>query len=129
VRFSGVKESDEILTRYNPENGTRKVVTRKEVSGAIKETAVFFDLPAKNSACKSLRSGFGTHVTANGMSDADMNKRGGWAKGSKVPRKHYVRNMASRGAFAIAASKDGSHNHGLREIRRMLPAKSGASNN
>lgn len=129
IRYSGVKETDEVLTRYNPVNGARKVVVRKDVAAAIKETAVLFDLPEENFTCKSLRSGFGTHVSANGMSDADMNKRGGWAKGSTVPRRHYVRDMANRGAFAMDTIEGGAQNHGLREIRRMLPAESGASNN
>jgi hypothetical protein len=122
IHYSGVQEEDELLTRYCFDKGTRKVVIRKDVSVALKRAADFFGLPEKHFSCKSLRSGFGTHVTANGMSSRDVNKRGGWAEGSTVPEKHYVRKMHSRGAFALSVSESGNQRHGIEEVRRMLPA-------
>jgi hypothetical protein len=121
---SGVQEEDELLTRLDPSTGSRKVVIRKDVSAVIKETAESFGLPAENFSNKSLRSDFGTHAKANGMSEVDLNQRGGWAKGSTVPARHYARDMHSKGAFALAVSTSGLQNHGINEIRRMLPARS-----
>jgi site-specific recombinase XerD len=65
------------LTRYCIDKGTRKVVIRKDVSVALEKAADFLGLPEKHFSCKSLRSGFGTHAMANGMSSRDVNKRGG----------------------------------------------------
>jgi hypothetical protein len=120
--YSGVQEKDELLTRVDPASGRRKVVIRKDVNAVIKTTAQRFGLPAENFSCKSLRSGFGTHAKANGMSEVDMNERGGWAAGSTVLGRHYARDMHSKGAFALSVSATGVQNHGLSEIRRMLPA-------
>lgn len=127
ICFSGVQEADELLTRYDLISKTRKVVIRKDVGVALKKAAALFGLPVKHFSCKSLRSGFGTHAKANGMSSSDVNKRGGWAEGSTVPDKHYVRDMHSRGALALSVSASGSQKHGIEELRRMLPAISGVS--
>lgn len=124
IQLSGVLEEDELMTRYDPKNGVRKVVIRKVVKKAIQAAALFFGLPIEHFSCKSLRSGFGTHAKANGMSSSDVNQRGGWAKGSTVPEEHYVRDMHSRGALALSTSACGSQRHGIDEIRRMLPALS-----
>ena len=83
----------------------------------------------KNFSCKSLRSGFGTHAKANGMSDCDRINRGGWAEGSTVPSRHYVRDMHSRGAFALSVSSSAVQKHGITEMRRMLPARSARTGN
>lgn len=122
--YPRVQESDELLARIDLASGLRKVVIRKDVSAVIKMTAERFGLPSENFSCKSLRSGFNTHAKANGMSEADVNQRGGWAAGSTVPGRHYARDMHSKGAFALSVSANGSQNHGIGEIRRMLPALS-----
>lgn len=85
-------------------------------------------LPAKNFSTKSLKSGFGTHVTANGMGVDEMKARGGWVKISGVPESHYIRHIHSRGALALPVSESGTQLHGIDEIRRMLPPDSKGSN-
>jgi hypothetical protein len=127
VHYSGVQEEDELLTRYCRGSGSRKVVIRKDVTDALKQAAEFFGLPKKHFSSKSCRSGFGTHAKANGMSSSEVNKRGGWTEGSVIPDKHYVRNMHSRGAFALSVSASGDQMHGIVEVRRMLPALSNVS--
>lgn len=124
---SQVKEADELLTRYST-TGSRKVVIRKDVRTAIKLAVCGAGLPAKNFSTKSLRSGFGTHVTANGMGADEMKARGRWVKSSEVPDNHYVRRMHSRGALALSVSESGEQLHGIEEIRRMLPPDSERSN-
>lgn len=108
---SQVQEDDELLTRYSS-SGSRKVVIRKDVRTAIKLAVSGAGLPAKNFSTKSLRSGFGTHVAANGMGAAEMKARGGWVQKSSVPENHYVRHMHSRGALALATSESGEQLHG-----------------
>ncbi len=44
---SGVKEGDELLTRYDPIKGTRKVAIIRDVGAAIKKAAALFGLPEK----------------------------------------------------------------------------------
>ena len=96
-----------LLTRYSV-TGSRKVVIRKDVRTAIKLAVSGAGLPAKNFSTKSLRSGFGTHVTANGMGADEMKARGGWVKRSGVPESHYIRRMHSRGALALPISESGT---------------------
>ena len=120
---SQVQEEDELLTRYSS-TGSRKVVIRKDVRTAIKQAVSGAGLPAKNFSTKSLRSGFGTHVTANGMGADEMKARGGWVKSSGVPESHYIRRMHSRGALALPISESGTQFHGIDEIVRMLPPES-----
>jgi hypothetical protein len=120
---SSIKEGDELLTRYSVE-GRRKVVIRKDVRNAIKEAVSGMGLPSEHFSTKSLRSGFSTHASANGMSGEDVNRRGGWVEGSHVPGQHYIRQMQTRGAFALPRSASGEQNHGIQEISRMLPARS-----
>lgn len=124
---SQVQETDELLTR-DSDTGSRKVVIRKDVRTAIKLAVSGAGLPPKNFSTKSLRSGFGTHATANGMDAAEMNSRGGWVMTSNVPDTHYVRHMHSRGALAMSTSESGVQMHGIDEITRMLPPCSRSTN-
>ena len=103
---SQVQDMDERLTRYSS-MGSRKVVIRKDVRTAIKAAISGMGLPPKHFSTKSLRSGFGTHVTANGMNATEMKSRGGWVLTSNVPDNHYVRHMHSRGALALSISGSG----------------------
>jgi hypothetical protein len=124
---SQVQETDELLTRYSSA-GSRKVVIRKDVLTAINLALSGAGLPQKNFSTKSLRSGFGTHVTANGMNASEMKSRGGWVARFRVPDNHYVRHMHSRGALALSSSGSGVQMHGVSEITRMLPASSKSTN-
>ena len=124
---SQVQEADELLTRYSV-TGSRKVVIRKDVRNAIKLAVSGAGLPARNFSTKSLRSGFSTHVTANGMGADEMKARGGWVKSSGVPESHYIRRMHSRGALALSVSESGEQLHGIDEIMRMLPPDSKGNN-
>ena len=124
---SGVKEDDEFLTRYNPENGLRKVVIRKDVRYLIKAVSTKWGLPEKYFSTKSLRSGCATHLKANGVSDEAVNVRGGWGINSQIPKKHYVRNVGGKGAFAYGKGDDGQAEFTVNHIRRMLPAETGST--
>ena len=122
IKHNNVVADEELLTRHG-DNGSRRVVKRKDVRQAIKEAVGAFGLPEDRFSTRSLRSGFGTHAQANGLEEREIHARGGWAANSKVPEKHYIRRMHNRGAFAIPASASGRQMHGLGEIQRMLPVQ------
>jgi hypothetical protein len=100
-KHSSVQEGDELLTGYSVEGG-RKVVIRKDVRYAIKNAVSRMGLPKEHFSTKSLRSGFSKHASANGMTGAEVYRRGGWVEGSTVPKQFYTRQMQSRGAVCIA---------------------------
>lgn len=62
----GLQGGDELLSRYS-DKGRKKLVIRKDVRAAIKETVSGMGLPAAKFFNKSLRSGLSTHVIANSM--------------------------------------------------------------
>ena len=118
--WSRVRGEDEFVTRYAPDTGTRKVVTRKMLSGAVKEACAAFDLPPVNFSAKSLRSGFATHMSVCGITREEMVARAGWSSKSKVPDLHYIKAYA-RGAMATAVAPDGGvTGMGPAGARRML---------
>ena len=116
---SGVKCDDELLSRYCSKD-RKKTVIRKDVRNAIKDTVLQMGLPPANFSNKSLRSGFSSHVIANGMGNDEMKRGGGWTVSSQVPN-NYTHQMRDRGALALATSETGGQSLGLPEIRRMLP--------
>ena len=73
---SGVQCDDELLSRYCSK-GRKKTVIRKDVRNAIKDTVLQMGLPRANFSNKSLRSGFSSHVIANGMGTDEMKRGGG----------------------------------------------------
>ena len=78
-------------------------------------------LPPANFSNKSLRSGFSSHVIANGMGECEMKRGGGWTENSQVPNNHYTHQMRDRGALALATSGSGVQSLGIADIKRMLP--------
>ena len=120
ILHSGVKGDDELLSRYC-DKGRKKTVIRKDVRYAIKDTVLEMGLPPNSFSNKSLRSGFSSHVIANGMGDDEMKRGGGWTATSQVPNNHYTHQMRDRGALALATSETGCQSLGMPEIRRMLP--------
>lgn len=117
---SEVKSDDELLSRYSIE-GRKKTVIRKDVRKAIKDTVIEMGLPPANFSNKSLRSGFSSHVIANGMGECEMKRGGGWTENSQVPNNHYTHQMRDRGALALATSGSGVQSLGIADIKRMLP--------
>jgi hypothetical protein len=117
---SGVKGEDELLSRYCSKD-RKKTVIRKDVRSAIKNTVLEMGLPPKNFSNKSLRSGFSSHVIANGMGNDEMKRGGGWTVNSQVPNNHYTHQMRDRGALALATSGTGVQSLGVPDIRRMVP--------
>ena len=101
--YSIGKNEDELLSRYCDKN-RKKTVIRKDVRYAIKDTLTEMGLPPKHFSNKSLRSGFTTHVIANGMENDKMKGGGGWTVSSQVPNNRYTHQMKDRGAFALAGS-------------------------
>ena len=114
VMHSGVRQTDELLTRYAPR---RKVVIRKDVANAIKDTAESFGLPRVNFSTRSLRSGYGTHAAAHGVPKTQLNQRGGWKENSTIPEQHYVVPIVNVGALATG---DG-HSFTVENVRRLAP--------
>lgn len=104
---SGVKCDDELLSRYSSA-GRKKTVIRKDVRTAIKAKVIEMGLPLENFSNKSLRSGFSSHVIANGMGEYEMIIGGGWTENSEVPKHHYTHQMRDRGALALATSETGA---------------------
>ena len=87
--LSGVKSTDKFCTRYAiTERGklSRKTVTNKDLSEAIKDAAESLGLPRINFSPKSLRSGFATHQVNCGVAWETMTSRGGWSKSSRIPQ-------------------------------------------
>jgi hypothetical protein len=117
---SGVKSDDELLSRYCQKD-RKKTVIRKDVRTAIKITVIEMGLPPDSFSNKSLRSGFSSHVIANGMGDDELKRGGGWTANSQVPNNHYNHQMRDRGAFALATSGTEARPLGIPDIRRMLP--------
>jgi hypothetical protein len=100
-KFAGTKEGDEVMCRYDPQDGKkRKVVTSSEVRSAIKLVARSMSLPENLFSTKSLRSGLSSHMCAMGRSEAEIQSAGGWVEGSKVTRMHYTHRSAITGSMA-----------------------------
>lgn len=124
---SGVKCDDELLSRYCSKD-RKKTVIRKDVRNAIKDTELQMGLPPANFPNKSLRSGFSSHVIANGIGNDEMKRGGGWTVSSQVPNNHYTHQMRDRGALALATSETGGQSLRLPEIRRMMPPENDGEN-
>jgi hypothetical protein len=109
-RDAGTMPTDEIFTRYH--QGSRKVLTRREVNKAIKDFGVTSGgAPRTRFSSKSLRIGSNVQLRLAGVPAEERNENGGWAKGSTVPDRHYdvdipcttapqARQTCSRGVFA-----------------------------
>ena len=106
---SGTKDSDELLTRYD-EQGSRRSITRRDATTALKNGAAVVGLDPKRYSSKSLRGGLATAAAEAGMPKEELNARGGWTPGSKVPSLYYTSQSASshdRGEMAILPSELG----------------------
>lgn len=129
--YSGVLGSDEVFTRYATVNGgrgrlvesSRKVLTRREVNDAIKGCAVRCGLPGASFSSKSLRSGASTQGKRNGDSDEQVCVRGGWARGSRVPANHYIRDTRG-GVWAAVSDEPSAGCFTQRDVEDLLPLPS-----
>jgi hypothetical protein len=112
------RDRDQALAgRWYPVLNADKVVTRKELTGLVKESAAAINLPANSFSAKSFRSGNATTMaSASGVSDVEVNQRGGWVAGSTVPQKHYISRVQGRGPMAVGGS-----GYGVKEVERLLP--------
>lgn len=108
---SGVKDGDELLTRYF--NGKRKVVTRKQITNGLKYIAELNDIPVNRINTKSLRKGFATSAAMSGMSEEQIKSKGAWS--SKVAKLHYTKNYNNVGLLSMD-----KNNYGLDELKRNL---------
>jgi len=100
---SGTKNGDELLTRYD-EQGSRRSITRRDATTALKNGAAAVGLDPKRYSSKSLRGGLATAAAEAGMPKEELNARGGWTPGSKVPSLYYTSHSAGshdRGGMAI----------------------------
>ena len=85
---SGTMDNDELLTRYVGSH--RRSTTRKDASTALKAGAMAIGLNPSNYSSKSLRNGLATVAHEADMPDDELNARGGWTRGSKVPKLFYT---------------------------------------
>jgi hypothetical protein len=111
ILYSGVNGEDELFTRYYL--NSRKVVTRKQVTDCIQDIGVKNGIPRGRMNTKSLRKGYATSASLNGMSEEMMKSKGAWS--SNVGRLHYTRNMNNGGILAMD-----KQNYGIDEVRRLL---------
>ena len=117
---SGVLGTDEFIARYWL--GSRKVVIAKDLADELKKECALHGLPKAKFSCKSLRSGYATHMNACKVPREEMVMRGGWSEKSPVPENHYIRSFGS-GALGSSVSKGGEQDGiGVAEIKRLLPA-------
>ena len=73
---------------------------------ALKEGAAHAGFDPKRYSSKSLRGGFATAAAAAGVPADELNLRGGWAQGSKVPGTYYTSHWGkNRGGMAIIADE------------------------
>ena len=117
VMWSGVKQNDPFFTRYDPLSGSRKVVTRKEVTQEIKGCARRRGMPEGLFCTRSLRKGYATHSKAVGVAREDMLARGAWSDRSTVPETHYISSIGAEGGLATMVT--GEEGISRSEITRM----------
>lgn len=110
--FSGVLESDEIVTRYF--RNLRKVITRKEVNQALKDMATKLDLPPSRISSCSLRKGFATSAISSGLTREQACARGGWKPSSQAIDDYYAVNINTSGGVFLGTSA-----YTLRDMKRM----------
>ena len=110
IIHSGVKAGDELLTRYF--NGHRKVITRKEVTNAIKYVGQCNNIPSKRLNTRSLRKGFATGAAMSGLSEDQVKAKGGWS--SKVAKLHYTSNFHNTGLLSL------DNQYGMEELQRNI---------
>ena len=92
VALSGVREGDQLFTRYAGNSGgvkTRKELTDRMVRDQLQLTAALENLHPNYFSSPSFWKGATTHLRAQGASDADIRDRGNKVVGSEVPRLTY----------------------------------------
>ncbi|KAJ1432968.1 hypothetical protein B484DRAFT_461543, partial [Ochromonadaceae sp. CCMP2298] len=82
LHASKLQEEDPLFRRYHPSISTSLLPRRKPIAAAIKASAAALGFDQSRFSTKSMRSGFATTATANGMSAVERNYRGGWTEGS-----------------------------------------------
>jgi hypothetical protein len=118
IVMSERRSEQPLAGRWNPKYKRDKLVTRKELTSLIKESATALELPAKRFSAKSFRSGSATTMaSAEDFRDAEeINQRGGWTIGSTVIHQHYISRIQGKGPMAVGGS-----GYGIREVERLLP--------
>ena len=119
--ISNVNCEDEVVARYAPGTGTRKVVIRKELANAVKAAGEKFGFPGVKFAAKSLRSGFATHMTSSGISREDMVARGDGHSGLES-QNGTISTLSLGGAYGAAYDPEGTiAGLGAQGVWRMMP--------
>jgi hypothetical protein len=98
IARSGGQPDDPLLHRYY--KGKGKFLRRAEINTTIKALATHLNLPQDKFSTRSTRKGFASTALTVNMSNTERNERGGWAQGSTVPERHYVKGVSSQGLFA-----------------------------
>lgn len=128
-RTTHLEPEDGFLTRGYPIAGTNKKrkLRRKDISERIKLVASENGLPPEFFACRSMRVSLQTVGSRNGMSQEHVNKRGGWAAGSRIPETTYDRETSIGGLLAQAGSiPEGQNKYGVRELHRSVMEAGGS---
>jgi hypothetical protein len=121
-----LQEGDPLFRRYHPLMDMSLLPRRKPIAAAIKSAAAELGFDPTRFSCKSMRSGFATTATANGMSAVERNYRGGWTEGSLVPGLNYACTADSLGVFAMdTAGARQASNFGVSQLQRLAAVPSG----
>ena len=108
-------KDEEFLCRYW--DGHRKVVTRRDVSEALKFIGNLNQLPPTRITTRSLRKGFASCSRRNSVLNQEaICERGVWKVNSKVVEKHYVTPFDSQGLLATTQTSTVS----IQELQRLI---------
>jgi hypothetical protein len=77
LHSSKLQEDDPLFRRNHPVIDTARMPQRRPIAAAIKAAAAGLGFDSSRFSTKSMRSGFATTATANGMSAVERNYRGG----------------------------------------------------
>ena len=120
---SGVRGKDRLFTRltvFGRGKITRKELTGRMVRERVKEAAALEGLNPEYFSAHSLRKGATTHMSARGVSEADILDRGNYAAGSEVPRVTYDYSAAGHGPLS-SNSLPGGKMPGVADVKRHVP--------
>ena len=123
VALSGVREGDQLFTRYAGNSGgvkTRKELTNRMVRDQLQLTAALENLNPNYLSSPSFWKGVTTQLRAQGASDADIRNRGNYVADYEVPRLTYDYSCAGHGPLS-SNSLLGGHKLEIADIKRHLP--------
>ena len=123
VLRSGVRVTDRLFTRYTHNGGdvpARRELSARKVRDQIKASCALVGLDPAYFSSHSLRKAATTHMSAMGVSEADMRDRGNYSASSAVMGLTYNYSTAGLGPLS-SNSLQGGRKPSVRDVRRYLP--------